>query len=176
MKAESAEIVQELGNLPLAIERADAYIQEASKDLFKFLLSYRPNRKIHHFKVPRGNRTYTKSVASTWLMSFEMIAECHSDAIEILRLFVFLNPDNVLINFLETGKQGLNPEVFEIITDLDRFYEALSELERFSLIRRELGQRITIHRLVQSIVKDEMSHSDSMLRQRVTRENGQYHG
>ena len=65
------------------------------------------------------------------------------------------------MDFLEAGENGLKDDLQAIIADSDRLYEALGELERFSLIRRQnddaLGQKITIHRLVQSIIKDEMS-------------------
>lgn len=46
-KYEAAEIVKELGCLPLVIEQVAAYILEASKDRFTFLPIYRANRKLH---------------------------------------------------------------------------------------------------------------------------------
>jgi hypothetical protein len=64
------------------------------------------------------------------------------------------------VDFLDAGKEGLNTELCEIIIDEVRFHEALSELERFSLIRRQDKddeRRITIHRLVQSVIKDDLS-------------------
>jgi tetratricopeptide (TPR) repeat protein len=161
VECEAAQIVKELGFLPLAIEQAAAYIREVSKDLFKFLPSYRTNRKWHHKRLVKGNRNYSKSVATTWHLSFQQLEANHSDATQLLRFFAFLNPDGILTEFLEAGKEGLTENgLREVISDQDRFFDCLSELERFSLIARQNdhqnGQRITVHRLVQCVIKDEM--------------------
>ena len=161
-KAEAREIVEELGYLPLAIEQAAAFIREASRDLSNYLTSYRENRKTHHARQSKANRNYYKeTIDTTWRLSFEQIEKNNSDASILLRLLAFLNPDCVLTDFLISGRAGLNTELQEVVNSLDRFYEALGELERFSLIRRQTydahGQQITIHRLVQTVIKDEMS-------------------
>jgi tetratricopeptide (TPR) repeat protein len=164
---EAEQIVRELGFLPLAIEQAGAYIREVSKDIFKFLPSYRKNRQKYHQRIPRGNWKYEKSVATTWRLSFEQVEQTNAAAAQLLRLLSFLNPDVILTDFLEVGCKGLATNLRSIITDSDTFYEALSELERWSIIRRQHdkagGQRITIHRLVQSVIKDEMTESEFSL-------------
>jgi tetratricopeptide (TPR) repeat protein len=164
-KAEAIEIVKELGFLPLAIEQAAAYIREASKNVFKFLPNYRNSRMTHHARASKGIQScYVESVATTWRMSFQRIEENNTDASKLLRLLAFLNPDGILVDFLDRGNEGLNAELREIITNEDRFYEALCELERFSMIERHdectNAQHIVIHRLVQSVIKDEMSPED----------------
>ncbi|HMD13902.1 MAG TPA: hypothetical protein VKI62_04705, partial [Bacteroidota bacterium] len=160
-KAEAAEIVKELGYLALAIEQAAAYIREASRDLFKFLPSYRNDRKTHNSRHSKGNRTYyTCSVSTTWHLSFEQIEKNNNDASKLLRLLSFLNPDGILTDFLDAGKEGLSSELKEIVSDNRRFCEAVAELERFSLVGRQSdctgGERITIHRLVQTVIKDDL--------------------
>jgi len=160
-KAEAAQIVNELGYLPLAIEQAAAYIREASHDIFKFLSSYRKDRKVHHSRLSKGNRRfYSGSVSTTWHLSFQQIGKNNKDASKLLRLLSFLNPDGILTDFLVAGKEGLDAERREIVSDERRFNEAMAELERFSLIGRQAdingGERLTIHRLVQTVIKDEM--------------------
>ena len=162
--AEAAEIIKELGNLALAIEQAAAYIREASRDnsSSKFLPSYRKDRKIYHSRLSKGNRMYyTSSVSTTWHLSFKQIGKNNKDATKLLRLFSFLNPDAILTDFLKAGKEGLDAERREIVSDDSRFSEALAELERFSLIGRQRdiigGERITIHRLVQSVIQERLS-------------------
>jgi len=161
-KKAAAEIVEELGFLPLAIDQAAAYIREASHDIFDFLLSYRKDRKFYHARAPKGNRTYPNSLAKTWHLSFEKVRQNSPRAAEFLKLLAFLNPDGVLIEFLERGKEGLTAELKSLVADRKRLYDALAELTRFSLIgRQEEGlPRITIHRLVQSIIRDDMSPTE----------------
>jgi tetratricopeptide (TPR) repeat protein len=166
-EAEATKIVQELGLLPLAVEQAAAYIREVSKDIFKFLPSYQKNRQRYHRRIPRGNWKYQNSIATTWRLSFERVEQNNIAAAQLLRLLSFLNPDGILTEFLETGKEGLSTDLLDTIADSDKFDEALSELERWSIIRREPdeagGQRITIHRLVQAVIKDEMTEADFLL-------------
>jgi hypothetical protein len=64
-RAEALKIVQELGYLALAIEQAAAYIREASKDIFKFLNSYRLNRALYHSRTSHGNRKYYSDSLAT---------------------------------------------------------------------------------------------------------------
>jgi tetratricopeptide (TPR) repeat protein len=159
IEAEAAQIVKELGYLALAIEQAAAFIRETSRDIFKYLPSYRADRRKHHARVPRGNWEYSKAVATTWHLSFRETEKNHNRGCKLLKLFSFLNPDGILLEFLEAGKEGLSKSMQDLIDDEDEFYEALAELERFSLIRREdegLDHQITIHRLVQAVIKDEM--------------------
>jgi hypothetical protein len=161
-RTEAVAIVEELGRLPLAIEQAAAYIREACKSLFKFLPEYRKNRRRQHSRVSISNRVYYKeSIVTTWHLAFQKIEEHNTDAFKLLRLLAFLNPDGILIDFLEAGQFGLKNDLQAIFTDSYRLYEALGELERFSLITCQnngvQGQKIIIHRLVQSIIKDEMS-------------------
>lgn len=162
-KAEAAKIVEELGYLALAIEQAAAYIREASKDIFKFLTSYRLNRTKYHARISQGNRSYyAESLATAWRLSFQRLEVINVDASNMLRLLAFLNPDGVSVEFLERGGNGLESELKGIIGSPERLFEALCVLERFSFIGRQhidaQGQRITMHRLVQHVIKDEMPH------------------
>lgn len=157
-RAEATLIVNELGCLPLAIEQAAAYIRETLKDIFKYISSYRKSQKAHHHRHSKGNRQYyQESLATTWNLSFRQLSE---DAGQLLRLMAFLNPDGILTNFLEEGKNGLDLRLRNCIGDFDSFSDALGELERFSLIRRQAdvagGHLVTIHRLVQAVVRDAM--------------------
>ena len=107
IKNEAINIVRELGCLPLAIEQAAAFIREASNDIFSYLSSYRNNRKRHHARASKANRKYyNESVATTWHMSFNQIENENNDAIKLLQLLAFLNPDGILTDFLEAGKDG----------------------------------------------------------------------
>ena len=157
-RTEALKIVAELGFLALAIEQAAAYIREYLKDIFKFMEVYAKYRTEILKQRPSGNWEYPREVATTWLLSFKQVKDRNIDAAQLLQLFAFLNPDGILIEFLEAGKEGLPDSLNNLIGDPFAFSKALGELERFSLIRRaEYGQIISIHRLVQSVIKDALT-------------------
>ena len=161
---QAAEIVQKLGYLPLAIEQAAAYVREVTADFSAFLEEYERNHKKLHMWVPAGNRQYPNSIATTWSMSFSLLQKY---PVKLLRLFSFLNPDGILIAFLVSGAEALEDDLRHIIVDQSEMATALLELEKFSLIKWDRPNKsITIHRLVQMVVRDEMS--DEELRSTLT--------
>lgn len=158
-EAEAVKIVTELGFLPLAIEQAAAYIREASNDIFTFLQMYKLHRKELHKRMPSGNWDYESSVATTWQLAFGVIENENPHAAKLLQLFAFLNPDLILIEFLQAGVEGLFDDLRELVLCQLDFQEALFVLERFSLIKRT-HDGIIIHRLVQTVIKDNLTESD----------------
>lgn len=160
IKAEAAAIVHELGRLALAIEQAAAYIREAAKDIKKFLPRYRANRKRLLARIPSGNWTYHDSVATTWTLSFQTIKEQNPEVVKLLQLFAFLNPEGIFVDFLVAGSGELDDEVRHIIEDPFTLDEAVFTLEQFSLINRLEDGRIRIHRLIQVVIRDDMSSTE----------------
>src|SRR5579862_1014927 len=158
VQKEATSIVKELGFLALAIEQAATFIRVSLKDIFKFLPVYSANRKKILAQRPRENWPYEQVVATTWSLSFEVIKKTDDHAAQLLNLFAFLNPDGILLEFLEAGKAGLCEPLKTLIGDSFEFPRALGLLEQFSLIRRpDYGQMISIHRLIQTILKDNLS-------------------
>ena len=163
----ASEIVHELGRLPLAIEQAAAFIRRALKGLQEFLFVYRKSRKAFlHRKLP-SNDSYPNSLASTFLLSFNKLKETESGlrATKLLQILSFLNPDGILIDILRLGSQQPNHPLHELLSDELMFYEMVETLEQFSLVRRSKGDMITVHRLIQVVVKDDLTESEiSVLR------------
>ncbi len=160
-RSEALKVVTELGFLALAVEQAAAYIREYLKDIFKFMEVYSTYRTEILKQRPSGNWEYPREVATTWLLSFKQVKDINVDAAHLLQLLAFLNPDGILIEFLDAGKEGLSDSLNKLISDPFAFSKASGELERFSLIRRaEYGQIISIHRLVQSVIKDALTEDD----------------
>ena len=157
-KHQAAEIVQILGYLPLAIEQAAAYIREVTADFSVFLEDYQRNHKRLHLWVPAGNRQYPNSIATTWSMSFNLLQKYPT---KLLRLFSFLNPDNILIAFLVSGAEAFEDDLRHVIRDQIDMAKALLELEKFSLIKwNRSNKSIAVHRLVQIVVRDEIANKE----------------
>lgn len=162
----AARIVEDLDHLPLAIDHAAAYIREVAKKFSAFLTDYTRYRRELLNWTPQRLEAYQYTVATTWRMSFAAISVNNPMAVELLRLLSFLNPDGVFIEFLQDGAKAIPDNLQQIISHRIRLYKALLELEKFSLIKRAVhfeGKDIlVIHRLVQTVVKDEMPGSELM--------------
>ena len=160
---QASQIVQELGYLPLGIEQAAAYVREVAGDFATFLVDYDKNRKDVHQWIPQGNRSYPHSIATTWSMSFNIVRNNHPQAAELFQLLSFLNPDGILIDFLQAGVEALRDNLRQLVSNRIDMSKALIELEKFSLLKwNRFTKTLLVHRLMQAAVKDEISDSDSM--------------
>jgi hypothetical protein len=128
---QAAQIVQELGYLPLGIEQAAAYVREVAVDFATVLDDYHKNHTDVHQWIPQGNRSYTHSVATTWSMSFNIVRKNHTQATELFQLLLFLNPYGILIDFLQAGVQALQDDLRQLISSRIDMSKALIELESF---------------------------------------------
>ena len=151
------EVVEELQYLPLAIDQAASYVRSVTNDFTAFLIDYRLRRPELHKWVPQGNRQYSHSLATVWVVSLEFVERDMQIALKFLELFSFLNPDNISLDFLKEGQGAFEPEMEEMLADNLKFAEVLIGLERFSLAKWSKKQRtLSMHRLIQAVVKDKM--------------------
>ena len=94
---EAIKIVRELRYLPLAIAQAALYVRQVANSFEEFLKDYQLHRQALQRWTLRGNGQYSHSIATTSDVSFKVISP---PAAKLLQLFSFLNPDNILLEFL----------------------------------------------------------------------------
>jgi hypothetical protein len=140
----ATDIVRELGHVALAIDHAAAYIRSfPNLKIVDFLPIYHESHKQFLARPSTRKRNYPNSVAATFLLSFSKVKsdpQCGSQAATLLRLFAFLNPDEIQIEFLKEGRAGLREEIRQVIDS--RYYilhGCLALLQQFSLIGRPCG-------------------------------------
>ena len=154
------EIVEELGYLALAIDLAAAYVRDITGDFSAYLKQYQRNHAKLNLWVPDDNRQYSESIATAWSLSFDVIQN-DKHAASLLRLFSFLNPDEILIEFLISGMEALEDDLRDVVADEHELATAILELEKFSLIKWDRRSKsISIHRLVQMVISDKMSKDE----------------
>jgi hypothetical protein len=107
----AAKIVEFSDHLPLSIDQA-AYIREVRNGVQR--LPHCEYRDLSNWE-PQGIRQYPHTVATTWDMSFMAISSNDPTAVELLRLLSFLNPDGILIKFLQSGANGIQENLQQII-------------------------------------------------------------
>jgi tetratricopeptide (TPR) repeat protein len=164
-------IVKEVDGLPLALEQAGAYIEETKCGLDGYLQAYRRQRSI---LLQRGgsvpNPDYRETVATTWNLSFQKVEAANPAAADLLRLCAFLAPDAIPEEIITEAASELGPTL-QPLSDPIQFNDAIQELLKYSLIRRDPSEHtLSLHRLVQIVLLDRMDESTQpMWAERVTR-------
>src|SRR5256714_4351786 len=143
-RALAIDIVRAMDGLPLALDQAGAYLEETSESLSTYLTLYQQQRgellKRRGGLVPH----HPDSVATTWSLAFKNVERANPAAIELVRLCAFLAPDAIPEELISAGASDLGPVLQPVAADRLTLNAALAEL-------------LTIHRLVQAVIKDEMN-------------------
>lgn len=155
--AQAIEISRALDGLPLALDQAGAYIKETPCSLSDYLQLYqtRATELLGVHGSPHSD--YPGSVATTWSLSFEKVSQSCLPAAELLHLLAFLYSEDIPEELLVDGASYLGSVLQPAAADPLQLDNMFKELRRFSLLHREPDTRtFTIHRLVQTILKDGM--------------------
>ena len=150
------EISQEMDGLPLALDQAGAYIEETACGLADYLDLYQ--KRGAALRKRRGGliADHPESVATTWSLSIEKIELANPAAAELLRLCAFLAPDAIPEEIITESAPDLGPVLQPVAADPFELNAAIEELHKFSLVKRDPDAKtLTIHRLVQVVIKDE---------------------
>lgn len=163
-RAQAAEIVSALDGLPLALDQAGAYIEETRCGLQGYLTLYRSRRKELLLRRGRLPVDHPEPVATTWSLSFQRVEQENKAAAELLRLFAFLSPEAIPDEMLSRGASELGPTLSAIAGDTLEINANIELLLRYSLIRRDSeGKSLSVHRLVQAVIKDGMEKGVQLL-------------
>jgi tetratricopeptide (TPR) repeat protein len=154
---QAGNIVVALDHFPLALDQAGAYIEEKQCSFADYLALYQTHRQA--LLAQRGEQVihYPDSVATTWSLSFQKVQQANPAAAELLQLCSFLAPDRIPFELLKDGAAYWPASLQQAVTDPVLFQELISELLKFSLVKRLVeDQAINIHRLVQAVQIDRM--------------------
>lgn len=157
-RAGAEAICAMLDGLPLALDQAAAYIEENQSGLEGYQRLYQTYRtSLLQRRGIFSRRDYPQSVAATWSLSFAQLEQADDAApADLLRLCAFLYPDAIPEAMIVAGAddQSAGLQCFAEPLLLD---DAIGTLRRYSLLRRNAETKmLTIHRLVQTVLKDAM--------------------
>ncbi len=158
---EALDVLADLvGDLPLALEEAAAYLEETRDDLRRYtdLLRTR-GRDLLGLTAPAAVEVGDhRRVATVWSISLDRIHR-HAPAAEaLLDLCAFLAPD--VPRDLPAQHPGVLPgELAAMVGDPLRYNDTLAAISRFSLATVGPGS-IGLHRLVQMVVQARLAEAD----------------
>ncbi len=168
-KPAAEELADQLGGLPLALEQARAYIESSGSGIAGYLTLFQGAPKpLLDKDEPAG---YQKTVATTWNLAFNRLAENpESGGTALLRLVAWCAPEPIPIPLLLMRPAGelierAGPEIADIgpmlsplLNDQAAINDAIIALRRYSLITIVgEGQVVSVHRLVQLVTRDNVA-------------------
>jgi hypothetical protein len=151
----SASLLAEaLGDLPLALAQAAAYMEESGKPISLYLELFEDRR--HELLRRSALGVTAPSVSTTWDLAFEEAQSRSPAAGQLLRLAAFLAADAIPRDGLQAAAEYLPTELAEAVNDTLGLDDAIAALRRYSLVEAQ-DSSLSVHRLVQAVVRDRLS-------------------
>jgi len=143
-----------LGDLPLALEQAGAYMEAKGRSLSDYLNMF-TTRKNELWDRAGPPPDYPDTVATTWNIAFDEVMQLSSAGADLLNLCAFLAPEDIPVELLNSGVQYLPESLTAVASDHLAFDDAVDPLRRYSLVEIK-ADTISVHRLVQAVTRDRL--------------------
>jgi Tetratricopeptide repeat/NB-ARC domain len=153
---DAAQLSEQLGDLPLALEQAGALLFERGMTASEYMeqLADRTSQLLSQGRPIE----YPVPMTAAWSVSVANLSESLPEAVELLRVFAFFGSEPIPRETISKAPEGLGPELAGLIADTIRLGRAVGELGRYALARLDIPARtVQVHRLVQKLIQDELS-------------------
>jgi tetratricopeptide (TPR) repeat protein len=158
--AEAARrLAETLGNLPLALEQAAAYVAHHQMSLSGYSEDWQREREQVLNWYDGAVMQYPAPIAVTWQTTFRQLSPA---AAAILRLTAYLAPEPIPVEMFE-AEASIVEEAVEAFCEEQgapvgdsSIKGAIAELASFSMVTRE-GTSFTVHRVVQEVLRSSIA-------------------
>jgi tetratricopeptide (TPR) repeat protein len=142
-----------LGDLPLALEEAAAYLEETGVGLDDYLELVRGRaRELFGLDRPAANEQGDqRRVATVWSLSLDRVHQEAPAAEALLGLCAFLAPD-IPRELPQEQPQLLPKELAQVVSDPLAYNRMLAVVSRYSLAT-VMPTTVSVHRLVQAVIQ-----------------------
>jgi len=163
----SDELADRLGDLPLALEQAIAYLQQThiSPDAYVELLRKQGDEIIAEDDGADddsdANNSDTDSrvwVGRVWSVALERITAASREAKDLLFACTFLAPESIPRDLFSRYPDVL-PKRLRVLGNLGRYNRAIRVLDNYSLVTAT-ADSISVHRVLQAVVRQRLSSHD----------------
>ena len=148
--AEAGQLAIRLGDLPLALDQAAAYLDQTGMTPEEYLrLLETRSADLHRRGQTPG---HPGTVATVWAVSLDRLRDTAPAAVQLLELCAWLGPEPIPLD-LYTGHCDKLPEpLAQTAADPIAFSDAVGALIDYSLGRR-VGSSLVVHRLIQDVTR-----------------------
>jgi len=157
---QAPKLVERLGNLPLALEQAAAYIKNMQYRISDYL-KLLGESSVDAFRDEDAKALYYERIVSnTWKISFEALS---TSAQYMMHLCAYMAPDRIPISFFVDMHEKLpSPLREEISKELTR-NRIVADMKSYSLVSGDDVYLINIHRLVQEVIRKTHEEGENQL-------------
>ncbi|MEU7990873.1 FxSxx-COOH system tetratricopeptide repeat protein [Streptosporangium canum] len=161
-REEADRLAEELGDLPLALEQAGALQAETGMSVDEYL------RLLHEqtalLLAESKPSDYPVSMTAAWSLSVSQLVSKMPEAVELLRCCAFFGPEPIPRDVFAPLPEQAEAEsrLGSLLGNPILVSRAIRELGRYALVRLDsVSRTIQVHRLVQALLRDELSADDS---------------
>ncbi|MCX4511462.1 FxSxx-COOH system tetratricopeptide repeat protein [Streptomyces sp. NBC_01619] len=151
--ADAAQVAEALGDLPLAVAQAAAWLEQSAMPVETYLELL--STQLATMLEQEPATTYPRSAAATWLLALGKVRESMPAAAQLLEICAFFGPDPIPMWTLYGQKTA------ELLARHDRrlvhsvrMGALFAEINRYGLARTNQSDKtIGVHRLVQEVLR-----------------------
>jgi tetratricopeptide (TPR) repeat protein len=158
--AATGDLADALGDLPLALEQAAAYVGQTKITVAAYVGLVRDRLPdVLHRGEPFA---YKEPVATTWSIALDELSSGAPAAAELLTLCAMLAPDDIPRDLPVHRATELPDRLRQAVADQLTYADAVGALVRFSLASAD-DDSLSVHRLVQAVVRKRAGSTDEPL-------------
>lgn len=157
-RAQASLLAQELGDLPLALEQAGAFIEAMGISITQYLELFLKH-KSELLRRGKPSTDYPATVATTWEMSFNQIQKDAEGGADLMNICAFLAADEIPRRIFYEPSQHLPGGLVQAKDDRFVLDQAFEALRRYSLAEVS-SESLSIHRLVQAVTQDRLAEDE----------------
>ncbi|MFD5945473.1 FxSxx-COOH system tetratricopeptide repeat protein [Streptomyces collinus] len=152
-RTEADQLAEALGDLPIAIERAAAYIEQTGADVRSCIKQLQP--QVTGSMDDNTVGEVVKSSTHTWELTLGQLRERFPPAVKLLQICSYYSSEPISMELLE----GF--EVSRALGGVRSVSRAYKELSDFSLITVDRKARsVMVHRMMQIAMREEMTAAE----------------
>jgi hypothetical protein len=163
-EADTNELAQLLGDLPLAIEQAAVWLSETGMPVAEYLHLFREKHdkaaELLHDAAPAA---YELPVAAAWNVSLDQLRANDPGALQLLQVCAFFAPEPISRRLL-TGSRNVGgpPELMEVLSDPVKLGRAVRAINQYALAKiSHRHNTVMLHRLVQRVLVGQMTPQEA---------------
>ncbi|WP_308711602.1 FxSxx-COOH system tetratricopeptide repeat protein [Phytohabitans maris] len=162
-EVDADQVAEKLGDLPLAIEQAAAWLAETAMPVSEYLREL--DRQLPRVLAENPPPGYQETAAAIWLLSLDRLRQQRPAAAKLMELCSFFGPEPIPTALLYSDRCVKVLAEYDVaLRDLkDRMLVGalIRDIGRFALAQPGAGpSSIQVHRLVQAVIRERLSPQD----------------